>query len=51
MLWLLYGILMLWAASGDCIIVFMSRKIKSGVIQDHPDKIGFIAATYQSTPR
>ncbi|MDR1672948.1 MAG: DUF3267 domain-containing protein [Bacteroidales bacterium] len=49
-LWLLYGILMLWAAGGDCIILFMSRKIKSNVtIQDHPDKIGFIAVTDEST--
>jgi hypothetical protein len=41
-LWLLYGILFLWAAAGDIIILWMSRNIKDGQLQDHPDKIGFI---------
>ncbi|GHT24433.1 hypothetical protein FACS189430_09340 [Bacteroidia bacterium] len=41
-LWLLYGILFLWAAAGDLIILYLSRNIHAGFLQDHPDKIGFI---------
>ncbi|MDR2848603.1 MAG: DUF3267 domain-containing protein [Bacteroidales bacterium] len=41
-LWLMYGILFLWAASGDLIVLYMSRNIHTGFIQDHPEKIGFI---------
>jgi hypothetical protein len=41
-LWLLHGILFTWAAAGDFIILYLSRGIHSGKLQDHPDKIGFI---------
>jgi hypothetical protein len=41
-LFLAFGILFYWAASGDVILLWMSRKITGGMIQDHPDKIGFI---------
>ena len=41
-LFLLFGILFCWAAAGDVVIFWMSRKITSGRLQDHPDKIGFI---------
>ncbi|MDR0713443.1 MAG: DUF3267 domain-containing protein [Bacteroidales bacterium] len=41
-LWLLYGILFTWAAAGDLIILYLSRNIHSGMLQDHPGKAGFI---------
>jgi len=41
-LFLFFGILFYWAASGDVIILWLSRKINDGMLQDHPDKIGFI---------
>jgi hypothetical protein len=41
-LFLFFGILFCWAASGDAIILWMSRKITGGVLQDHPDQIGFV---------
>ncbi|MDR3094045.1 MAG: DUF3267 domain-containing protein [Bacteroidales bacterium] len=49
-LWLLYGILFLWAAAGDIIIIYMSRNIHTGLLQDHPDKIGFIHLPEIITP-
>ena len=39
---LFFGILFYWAASGDIIILWLSRKLNNGMLQDHPDKIGFI---------
>ncbi|MDR1865139.1 MAG: DUF3267 domain-containing protein [Bacteroidales bacterium] len=39
---LLYGLLFIWTAAGDLMICLMSRKIKTGLLQDHPRKIGFI---------
>ena len=42
MLFLFFGILFCWAASGDVVVLWLSRKITGGVLQDHPDKIGFI---------
>jgi hypothetical protein len=38
---LFYGMLFLWTAAGDFIILFLSRKIKTGMLQDHSEKIGF----------
>ncbi len=40
-----FGILFLWASSGDLIILWISRRIKTGWLQDHPDKVGFILIT------
>jgi len=42
MLFLFFGILFCWAASGDVTVLWLSRKITSGMLQDHPSKIGFI---------
>ncbi|MDR1155617.1 MAG: DUF3267 domain-containing protein [Bacteroidales bacterium] len=42
LLFLFFGILFCWAASGDMIILWLSRNITDGMLQDHPDKIGFI---------
>lgn len=39
---LLFGTLFTLAAAGDFIILWMSRGIETGLLQDHPDKIGFI---------
>jgi hypothetical protein len=39
---LLFGILFYWAAAGDVILLWMSRNIDDGMLQDHPEKIGFI---------
>ena len=39
---LFFGVLFSLAASGDIIIFWISRKIKDGMLQDHPDEIGFI---------
>ena len=41
-LFLFFGILFWWAAAGDLMILWMSRKITGGMLQDHPDKIGFV---------
>ncbi len=41
-LFLFFGILFCWAAAGDVIILWMSRKIANGMLQDHPDKVGFV---------
>ena len=41
-LFLFFGILFYWAASGDIIVLWLSRNITGGMLQDHPDKIGFI---------
>ena len=41
-LFLFFGILFYWAAAGDIIILWMSRNITGGMVQDHPDKIGFV---------
>lgn len=41
-LFLFFGILFWWAAAGDIIILWMSRKIYDGMLQDHPEKTGFI---------
>ena len=41
-LFLFFGILFYWAASGDVIVLWLSRNITDGMLQDHPDKIGFI---------
>ena len=41
-LFLFFGILFTWAAAGDVILLWMSRNITGGMLQDHPDKIGFI---------
>ncbi|MDR0814629.1 MAG: DUF3267 domain-containing protein [Bacteroidales bacterium] len=49
-LWLLYGVLFLWAAAGDVIILYMSRNIRDGQLQDHSDKIGFIHLPETITP-
>ena len=39
---LAWGILFSWVAAGDLIIFWLSRHIVDGMIQDHPEKIGFI---------
>ena len=39
---LFFGILFCWAAFGDVIVLWLSRKITGGMLQDHPTKIGFI---------
>ena len=41
-LFLFFGILFCWAASGDAIVLWLSRNITDGMMQDHPDKVGFI---------
>jgi hypothetical protein len=41
-LFLIYGVLFVWVSAGDVAVFLMSRKIKDGMLQDHPDKIGFI---------
>lgn len=41
-LFLFFGILFWWAASADIIVLWLSRRITEGMLQDHPDKIGFI---------
>ena len=41
-LFLFFGILFWGAAAGDIIILWLSRKINDGMLQDHPDKIGFV---------
>ena len=41
-LFLLFGLLFCWAAAGDVMILWMSRRITGGVLQDHPEKIGFV---------
>lgn len=41
-LFLFFGILFYWAASADIILLWMSRHITGGMIQDHPEKIGFV---------
>ena len=41
-LFLFFGILFWWAASGDIIVLWLSRNITGGMLQDHPDKIGFV---------
>jgi hypothetical protein len=41
-LFLLFGILFCWAAAGDVVVLWLSRKITGGMLQDHPDKIGFV---------
>ncbi len=39
---LFFGILFSWAAAGDLIVFWLSCNIDDGMIQDHPQKIGFI---------
>jgi hypothetical protein len=41
-LFLFFGILFSWAASGDITVLWLSRNITGGMLQDHPDKIGFV---------
>jgi len=41
-LFLLFGILFTLAAAGDVIILWLSRNITDGMLQDHPEKIGFV---------
>ena len=41
-LFLFFGILFTWAAAGDVILLWMSRNINDGMLQDHPEKIGFV---------
>jgi hypothetical protein len=41
-LFLFFGILFCWAASGDVTVLWMSRNITGGMLQDHPDKAGFV---------
>ncbi len=41
-LFLFFGILFSWAAAGDLMILWLGRRIHTGLMQDHPDKIGFI---------
>ena len=41
--WLCYGILFTWAASGDLIMFWHIRKLKSNArVMDHPEKLGCI---------
>jgi hypothetical protein len=41
--WLIYGIFFTWAASGDFIMLWMIRKLKSKtMVMDHPGKLGCI---------
>jgi len=41
-LFLFFGILFTLAATGDIIILWLSRHITDGKLQDHPEKIGFV---------
>jgi len=41
-LFLSFGILFYWAAAGDVILLWLSRNITDGMLQDHPEKIGFV---------
>ena len=41
-LFLFFGILFTWAAAGDVILLWLSRNIDNGMLQDHPEKIGFV---------
>ena len=41
-LFLFFGILFTWAAAGDVILLWLSRNITDGMLQDHPEKIGFV---------
>jgi hypothetical protein len=41
-MFLFFGILFTWAAAGDLILLWMSRNITGGMLQDHPEKIGFV---------
>jgi len=41
-LFLFFGILFTLGAVGDVIILWMSRNINDGMLQDHPEKIGFV---------
>ena len=41
-LFLFFGIMFWCAAVGDIMIFWMSRNITGGMLQDHPDKIGFL---------
>jgi len=41
-LFLFFGILFTLGAAGDIIIVWLSRNITDGKLQDHPEKIGFV---------
>ncbi len=47
---LFFGILFCWAAAGDVIVLWMSRSITDGQLQDHPDKIGFIHVFDETKP-
>jgi len=41
-LFLFFGILFTLCAAGNIIIVWLSRNITDGKLQDHPEKIGFV---------
>ena len=41
-LFLIFGIIFYCAAAGDMILLWMSRNITDGMMQDHPEKIGFV---------
>lgn len=41
-LFLCFGILFTWAAAGDVTVLWLSRHITGGMLQDHPDKVGFV---------
>ena len=41
-LFLFFGILFTLSAAGDIIIFWLSRNITGGMLQDHPEKIGFV---------
>ncbi len=41
--WLIFGIVLTWAASGDLIMFWVIRKLKTGTwVRDHPEKLGCI---------
>ena len=41
-LFLFFGIIFTWAATGDFIVLWLGRHLSNGSFQDHPEKIGFI---------
>ena len=41
-LFLFFGIMFTLGATGDIIIFWLSRNITDGLLQDHPEKIGFV---------
>jgi len=41
-LFLFFGIIFCCAAAGDIVVLWLTRDITDGMLQDHPEKIGFV---------